>query len=223
MRLRPQTVFTLLAVLAAATMLHAGNITDNLAEEMVQLEPGETISIDIDAVNAGIQDATGISCTVTSDSPYITLTSSSATFADMAWNGSGSSNSPVVFDVAAGAPDNFLIEFAWEYTGNGIPAGFNYSSIMVGEPDPLFFDDFSTDLGWTGYGGNGEWERGTANGGSGSDGYGEPDPSSDHSDSGDDYLIGNDLAGGSGGDYSDNLSQTYWLTSPTIDCSNFLR
>jgi carboxypeptidase T len=196
-------------------------IDDSAGNGNGEIEPGETISIDIDAVNAGIIDATGISCTVSSDCPYITITSNSATFADMVWNGSGSSASPVVFDVAAGAPDVFVIEFAWEYIGNGIPAGFNYSTIMVGEPDPLFFDDFSTDLGWTGYGGSGEWERGTANGGSGSDNYGDPDPSSDHSDSGDDYLIGNDLAGGSGGDYSSNLSQTYWLTSPSIDCSNF--
>jgi hypothetical protein len=44
MSLRPKTVFTLLAVLVAATVLRAGNITDNLAEEMMQLEPGETIS-----------------------------------------------------------------------------------------------------------------------------------------------------------------------------------
>ena len=44
MSFRPKTVFTLLAVLMAATMLRAGNITDNLAEEMMQLEPGETIS-----------------------------------------------------------------------------------------------------------------------------------------------------------------------------------
>lgn len=194
-------------------------IDDSAGNGNGEIEPGETISIDVDAVNGGIQGVSDISCTVTSDCPYITITSSSATFADMAWDGSGSSNSPVVFEVAAGAPDVFLIEFAWEYTGNGIPAGFNYSSIMVGEPEPLFFDDFSTDMGWSGYGGNGEWERGTANGGSGSDNYGEPDPSSDHSDTADDYIIGNDLEGGSGGDYSSDLSQTYWLTSPAIDCS----
>ena len=195
-------------------------IDDSAGNGNGEIEAGETISIDIEAVNAGIQDVSGISCTVSSDCPYITITDNSASFGDMAWNGSGSSSSPIVFTVSEVAPSNFIIEFAWEYTGNGIPAGFNYSSIMVGQPEPLFFDDFSTDLGWTGYGGSGEWQRGTANGGSGQDNYGEPDPTSDHTPSGDDYLIGNDLTSGDG-DYSSNLSQTYWLTSPVIDCSNF--
>jgi len=44
MSLCPKTVVTLLSILVAATLLRAGNITDNLAEEMMQLEPGETIS-----------------------------------------------------------------------------------------------------------------------------------------------------------------------------------
>ncbi len=195
-------------------------IDDSAGNGNGEVEPGETISIDVEAVNAGILDVTGISCTVSSDCPYITFIDNSASFADMAWNGSGSSTSPVVFEVSGAAPNNFVIELAWEYTGNGIPAGFNYSSIMVGQPVEVFSDDFSSDLGWTGYGGSGEWQRGTANGGTGHDGYGEPDPSSDHSPSGDDYLIGNDLTSGDG-DYSPNLSQTYWLTTPVIDCSNY--
>jgi len=71
-------------------------------------------------------------------------------------------------------------------------------------------DDFSTNLGWTGYGGVAEWERGPAASGSN-------DPSSDHSPTTDNYLVGNDI----GGSYSNNIGSTQWLTSPTIDCSTF--
>jgi len=83
----------------------------------------------------------------------------------------------------------------------------------------VFEDDFSTDLGWTGYGGAGEWTRGSATGGSGSDYYGGPDPAVDHTPGSNNYVLGNDLTSGTGGDYSANLGSTYWITSPVINCS----
>ncbi|UCG70754.1 MAG: right-handed parallel beta-helix repeat-containing protein, partial [Thermoplasmata archaeon] len=74
----------------------------------------------------------------------------------------------------------------------------------------LFKDDFSTDKGWTGYGGNAQWERGAAMAGGG-------DPSMDHSPSSDNMLIGNNIGGG----YANDLGAAHWLTSPVIDCSGF--
>lgn len=76
----------------------------------------------------------------------------------------------------------------------------------------FFYDDFSTDKGWTGYGT--QWTRGSATSSSGCSG--SQDPSQDHTTTSDNFIIGNWL----GGCYQNSMSQTYWLTSPTIDCSN---
>ena len=75
----------------------------------------------------------------------------------------------------------------------------------------IFEDDFSADKGWTGYGV--QWSRGPATGSSGCSG--SQDPPNDHSPSTDNYIIGNWI----GGCYLNSLTQTYWLTSPVIDCS----
>lgn len=78
----------------------------------------------------------------------------------------------------------------------------------------VFNDDFSTDKGWAGYG-QGGWERDTATASTGCSG--SQDPSLDHSPSNDNYIIGNYI----GGCYPASMTQTYWLTSPLIDCSNY--
>ena len=84
----------------------------------------------------------------------------------------------------------------------------------------IFFDDFSEDLGWTGYGGTGEWTRGSPRGGLGDDNYGGPDPTQDHTPDSNNFVIGNDLTA-IDGDYEASLGQTYWITTPAIDCSTY--
>lgn len=98
------------------------------------------------------------------------------------------------------------------------PASY-YTTVSASGIVNLYQDDLSTNQGWTGLGGSGEWAINTANGGYGADGYGGPDPSNDHSPSSDDKVLGNDLGSGSGGDYSANLGSTYYVTSPTINCT----
>ncbi|MBD3234635.1 MAG: T9SS type A sorting domain-containing protein [candidate division Zixibacteria bacterium] len=90
-----------------------------------------------------------------------------------------------------------------------------------GQEEVIYADDFSTDQGWTGLGGQGEWTIGVCTGGEGNDNYGGPDPSQDHTPTSDNKVLGNDLTSGNGGDYSANLGSTYWVTSPTIDCSDY--
>lgn len=85
----------------------------------------------------------------------------------------------------------------------------------------IFEDNFSTNKGWTGLGGPGEWTIGPARGGPGDDAYGGADPLVDHSPSGDNRLLGNDLTA-SDGDYEADLGSTYWVTSPPMDCTNYL-
>jgi hypothetical protein len=101
-----------------------------------------------------------------------------------------------------------------------IDAPTNYfTALSAGSLTTLFSDNFSSNVGWTGTGGSGEWTIGAATGGSGSDSHGGPDPSVDHSSTSDNGILGNDITSGTGGDYSSSLTQTYWVTSPLINCS----
>ncbi len=79
--------------------------------------------------------------------------------------------------------------------------------VSINQSDEIiFYDNFSTDKGWTGYG-KAEWERGPAQSGA-------RDPANDHTPTSDKYIIGNDI----GGAYSNGISKTFWLTSPSINC-----
>jgi len=98
------------------------------------------------------------------------------------------------------------------------PSGY-YTAVSASSIATLFSDNFSSNLGWTGMGGSGEWTISAANGGSGGDGYGGSDPSLDHSPTSDDGVLGTDNTSGTGGDYSANLTTTYWVTSPVINCT----
>jgi bacillopeptidase F len=77
-----------------------------------------------------------------------------------------------------------------------------------------FIDDFSSDLGWSGYGTSNQWRRGQPTGSGGE--YGGPDPSSDHTPGSDNNVLGYNLYG----DYQNNMPEMA-VTSPVIDCSNF--
>ena len=114
---------------------------------------------------------------------------------------------PVTFDLAVSGDGGYTTTLPFEIT--------------VGDRTAIYADDFSLDQGWSGLGGAGEWTIGPATGGLGSDSYGGPDPEVDHTPTGDNGVLGNDLTPGYGGDYNPNLSTTYWVTSPVIDCFNF--
>jgi hypothetical protein len=75
-----------------------------------------------------------------------------------------------------------------------------------------FFDDFSTDQGWSGYE-LGGWERGPVLKGHAERGY--SDPALDHSLNEDNFVLGFAI----GGNYPNGISETKWIISPPIDCT----
>ncbi len=90
---------------------------------------------------------------------------------------------------------------------NNSPQHLAVTLVVTPPPIPLpFCDDFSGDLGWTGYV-SGEWERGPALAG------GE-DPDYDHTPTDDNYLLGFYI----GGPYSAWMQERS-ITSPALDCS----
>lgn len=89
---------------------------------------------------------------------------------------------------------------------------YNISTYLSTGDHVLFSDDFSSDMGWTGYG-SGGWTRGSATASAGCSGT--QDPSTDNTPTVDNYIIGNYI----GACYPNNMTQTYWLTSPTVNCT----
>jgi len=124
--------------------------------------------------------------------------------------------SDVFFYVSARTMDNTIV------TDPVAAPTAHYSAFVASGLTSIYLDDFSTNQGWTGLGGSGEWTIGAAVGGAGNDGYGGPDPAVDHSPTSDNKVLGNDLTSGSGGDYAANLSTTYYVTSPTINCTGYI-
>jgi hypothetical protein len=99
-------------------------------------------------------------------------------------------------------------------------AQFSYNTISVApgvviqfspKVTRIFFDDFSTETGWTGYEPGG-WHRLPAAAGGGENGY--PDPGVDHSPSTDNYILGFAI----GADYPNSLVEKS-IISPPIDCT----
>ena len=75
-----------------------------------------------------------------------------------------------------------------------------------------FYDDFSTDKGWSGYE-EGGWERGAVYAGSSEAGH--PDPEADYSATEDNYVLGYAI----GGNYPNDLLVEKEMISPAIDCT----
>ena len=186
------------------------------------LDPGETALLTVTAVNDGSGDAGAIDGTLSESDSYVSISDANGYFGDIPAGGTGN-NSGDVFIVSAlsSCPQGHQMTFNLDMTTDLGQTATLHFDVIVGDRNVIFFDDFSSNQGWTGLGGNGEWTIGAATGGSGSDSYGGPDPATDHSPSGDNGVLGNDLTSGTGGDYNSSLTSTYWVTSPAIDCSDY--
>ncbi len=182
--------------------------------------PGETVTMDITLENVGGGNAYNTVGRLFTDDALISITQDTSTFPTIAaLGGIETSLSNYVFEISPSCTTFHVVDFSLELNADGVQDTVDFT-FMVGDRVVFFSDDFSFDQGWTGYGGSGEWSRGPAVGGSGSDGSGGPDPDYDHTTTGDEYVLGNDLTSGSGGDYNSGLSSTYWITSPYFDCSD---
>jgi hypothetical protein len=180
------------------------------------------VSINFDDVNAGVSidqtttlynDGLGI-LTINS----ITRASGSTAFVYIA--------PATPFTIPAGGSRTITVRFS-PTSGGAKSATFNVNSndpdegnvlfsvsgtgVVSVQPFP-FFDDFSTNKGWIGYEPGG-WKRGPASAGSVESG--NPDPAADHTQTGDNYLLGYNIGGG----YPNNLLEEKAIISPAIDCA----
>ncbi|MFH2037150.1 MAG: C25 family cysteine peptidase [Candidatus Zixiibacteriota bacterium] len=188
------------------------------------LDPGETGDITIVINNSGSADAISVAGIITEDDDYVTILDDQGYFGDVYSGGGSANNGADLFTVSADASASMghLANMQLLLSGSGGYSAVVDFNLVIGDRVAFFFDDFSFDQGWTGMSSTGgEWTIGPAVGGTGSDGSGGPDPSIDHSSGDDNYVLGNDLNGGTGGDYNSGLSTTYWVSSPLFDLSGF--
>jgi hypothetical protein len=208
---------------------HAPNLTfvsmlinDSSGNRNGVLDPGETASLVVTLQNAGSGQALSVAGVMSETDLYVNMNDANGTFGNIMPGGNGDNAADVfVIHANGNCPMGYAVNLNLALGATGGYAAQSQVPILVGDRSNIYVDDFSTDQGWTGLGGVGEWTIGPATGGAGSDSYGGPDPDVDHSPSDDNRVLGNDLTAGSGGDYGANMSQTYYVTSPIIDCSSY--
>lgn len=184
-------------------------------------DPGESAELTVVLNNNGSAAAINVNGTLSEADTYVSIDDNAGAFGTIALGGGTGNNSSNKFALSADAscPMGHVANLQIALTADGGYFGTVNLDVVVGDRVAFFYDDYSFDMGWTGFGGSGEWMRSPAAGGNGSDTYGGPDPSLDHSATADNFVLGNDLTSGAGGDYNSSLSATYYITSPMFDCS----
>ncbi|HPQ40682.1 MAG TPA: dockerin type I domain-containing protein, partial [bacterium] len=169
------------------------------------LDPGESAVILVTLVNNGPMGITGVSGTITSDSPaYFFIDDGTADFEDIPGMGSGGTLTPHFSVNAAGfTPDPTHVVVTLDIAANEAVASLTFElDITASNFIRRFFWDMESDPGWTP---EGDWEYGIPLGNEG-------DPFSGYTG---DNVYGYNL----GGDYTNNLPETN-LTTQALDCSN---
>ncbi|UCD94271.1 MAG: hypothetical protein JSU69_10985 [Candidatus Zixiibacteriota bacterium] len=195
-------------------------ILEALEHSAGEADPGDTVFMKITLQNNGGCEANNLTCELLASDTFITIIQPDSPFPNLsAEGGIGTSIDDFEFLISPECPCLKEIEFWLNATADG---GFSDSvrlDFLVGSKALLYSDDFSSNLGWTGIDGPGEWTIGPAGGGGGTDSYGNSDPMYDNTPSEDNNILGNDLTMWTGGDYEGSLYSTFWVTSPAIDCS----
>ena len=99
--------------------------------------PGGAATLVATLTNNGGAKATNVQGTLSSSSPYVTITQGTALFGDLAAGASGGNLTPLAFTLSAAAPCGVKIPFTLvvKFTGLGqTPKAFNFS-VQTGRPD----------------------------------------------------------------------------------------
>ncbi len=175
--------------------------------------PDDDASINITLNNLGAGIATGVVGVLSSTDEFITVTQATSAYPTInALGGEATSITAYEFHIDSECPLFHEATFMLSLTDDDTYSDDVTFSYLVGDRIVIFADDFSSNQGWTGLGGVGEWTIGACVGGGTS---GRQDPTEDHSSSGDNQVLGNDLT--SAGTYNDGIAED-WAYSPVIDC-----
>lgn len=177
------------------------------------LDPGETANLVVSLFNSGSGEAASLTGVLSENDTYLSLTDSTGAFGTIDSISGTGDNSLDDFELSAEetCPTGHASALNLHLTtpnGYAVDLGFN---VIVGDRSVFWSDDFSSDRGWTGLGGPAEWTIGSPSAGGG-------DPALDATPTGDNGVLGNDLT--ATGTYENDISETEWVESPVIDCSD---
>lgn len=168
-------------------------------------DPGDTAVVRIGLANSGLTMATSVAATLYTATAGITITDNDATFPDIGYNETDTSDSPhftfaIAPTVVAGTQADFSLHITCDQ-GTFVRNFF----VLIGDFQPVYSDNIEgSSTAWIHSGTLNDWNRGTPIGGC------PTDPADAHSPV---KIWGNNL----NGTYSSNAAN--YLESPTIDCS----
>src|SRR5262249_14850222 len=116
--------------------LAAFTATENSGDGNGRIDPGESARIDIQLKNSGVLSATGITATLTTSTPGVTITQGAAAYPNLsALGGSGTNATPFPFTIPIDALCPLTINFTLtvSYTGGASPKLFSFT-VQTGPP-----------------------------------------------------------------------------------------
>jgi hypothetical protein len=175
------------------------------------LDAGETANLRITLRNYGRGPATGVSATLVSSDPAITVTGATASYASInAWEMGTSSAPDFAVQVAPGASGEHQLTL--QITSAGTPTQTSSFPIFIGPTILVYGEGFETSDGsWTHGGTTDDWRRATP-----STKYGKPDPVKAGVGQ---KCFGNDLTETTSWNTLYENSANNYIESPTINCS----
>lgn len=183
------------------------------------LEPGETAQMAVTVKNYGPGNATGLTGTLTSITPQVTIIDGTASFPNLgSWASGVSASDHFTVQLDPAAPVGTLLEFTLEISSDQNPGDVTEFYDFCSPVTVIYENDFETSIaGWThgaSYGQN-DWRWGAPRT---FDGQWDPKEAASGT-----MVFGNDLnelpLTSWDGLYSNSTSN--WLQSPPIDCSGY--
>jgi hypothetical protein len=182
------------------------------------LDPGETAPVIITLKNTGTGQAFNVTAIMSELDDKVEILDDAGAFGNIAADGGVGSNTINTFIVKADStcPMGHALLAKLTISADGGYSSSSNFNMTIGDRVPFFVEDFTVEQGWEGLGTTAQWQIGPAIGGS--NGSYPADPSDDHTPTGANMILGNNL--GNPGSYANSISQTYWCNSPIIDCSS---
>ncbi len=105
-------------------------IDDSAGNNDGAINAGETISVTIVLENQGL-DATGVTGTISTSNPHVTITADSSNYPDIPQSGTGTSLTDYVFEVSPEATDGESIPLSISWTSNENTGTTSFSELVV--------------------------------------------------------------------------------------------
>ena len=145
------------AVIPATELTYYGlNPTETSGNGNGVPEPGEFYNLNVSLKNIGTKDATGITATLSTTDPYITINSNSSSYPDVVIGDITSTSTPYSIDINSNCPDPHLAELLLNITSGSYSETDTIPFMVTSSPG--FQDDMeSGQESWTHSGLNDEW------------------------------------------------------------------